>query len=153
MFVREMSREECQGVVTAGDLARLACSRDGQPYIVPITYPHPGNKLYSISMPGQKKKIDWMRINPRVWLQIAEFASNRRWKSVVVTGERKQDGSPQEEIDRRGTNFAQTAARRKEITWQVCVRLHSATRGYTQVHNLQTALALTWADRTPLRRY
>lgn len=37
MFVREMSREKCQAVVAAGDLARLACCRGGQPYIVPIS--------------------------------------------------------------------------------------------------------------------
>ncbi len=36
----------------------------------------------------------------------------------------------------------------KEITWQLCARLGSATRGYTQVYNLQSALALTWAHRT-----
>lgn len=84
MFVRVMSREECQRAVAAGDLARLACCRDDQPYIVPITYAHSGNRLYCFSMPGQK--IDWMRSNPKVSLQIAEFASNRQWKSVVVTG-------------------------------------------------------------------
>lgn len=84
MFVRVMSREECQGVAAAGDLARLACCRDDQPYIVPITYAQSGNRLYCFSMPGQK--IDWMRSNPKVSLQIAEFASNRQWKSVVVTG-------------------------------------------------------------------
>ncbi|MCG5485112.1 MAG: pyridoxamine 5'-phosphate oxidase family protein [Sinorhizobium meliloti] len=84
MFVREMSREECQGVVTAGDLARLACCRDGQPYIVPITYAHSSNRLYCFSMPGQK--IDWMRSNPKVSLQVDQFASKRRWKCVVVTG-------------------------------------------------------------------
>lgn len=84
MFVREMSREECQGVVAAGDLARLACCRGGQPYIVPITYAHSGKAFYFFSIPGQK--IDWMRSNPKVSLQISEFASNRRWKSVVVTG-------------------------------------------------------------------
>ena len=77
MFVREMSREKCQAVVAAGDLARLACCRGGQPYIVPITYAHSGKAFYFFSMPGQK--IDWMRSNPKVSLQISEFASNRRW--------------------------------------------------------------------------
>ncbi|PDT85814.1 pyridoxamine 5'-phosphate oxidase family protein [Sinorhizobium sp. BJ1] len=84
MFVREMSREECHGIVAAGDLARLACCRGDQPYIVPITYAHSGNRLYCFSMPGQK--IDWMRTNPKVSLQIDGFVSNRQWKSVLVTG-------------------------------------------------------------------
>ncbi len=73
MFVREMSREECQAPVAAGSLARL-----------PITYAHSGNCLHCFSVPV--KKIDWMRSNSNVSLQIDEFASNRQWKSVVVTG-------------------------------------------------------------------
>lgn len=99
MFVREMSREECQGVVTAGDLARLACCRDGQPYIVPITYAHSSNRLYCFSMPGQK--IDWMRSNPKVSLQIDQFASKRRWKCVVVTGRYRELPAAQGRQDER----------------------------------------------------
>lgn len=52
MFVREMSREECQALVAARRLARLACCKVGQPYIVPITYAHSGNCLHCFSMPG-----------------------------------------------------------------------------------------------------
>ncbi len=86
MFVREMRREECQAVVAAGDLARLACCKDGQPYIVPITYAHSGNCLYCFSMPGQK--IDWMRSNSNISLQIDEFvaiASGRAWSLRAIT--------------------------------------------------------------------
>lgn len=84
MFVREMSRDQCRGIVAAGDLARLACCRDGQPYIVPITCALAGTHLYCFSMPGQK--IDWMRANPKVCLQIDEFSGKRNWRSVVLTG-------------------------------------------------------------------
>jgi uncharacterized protein len=84
MFIREMSDEECRNLVAAGDLARLACCRDGQPYVVPITYALAGTCLYCFSMPGQK--VGWMRSNPNVCLQIDEFSSKRQWKSVVLTG-------------------------------------------------------------------
>ncbi|PST20607.1 pyridoxamine 5'-phosphate oxidase family protein [Mesorhizobium plurifarium] len=99
MFVKEMSREECQSVVAAADLARLACCKEGQPYIVPINYALLGNCLYCFSMPGQK--IDWMRSNPKVALQIGEFASNRQWKSVVVRGRYRELAQTEGRCDER----------------------------------------------------
>nr|WP_324280228.1 MULTISPECIES: pyridoxamine 5'-phosphate oxidase family protein [Sinorhizobium] len=50
-------------IVAAGDLARLGCCRDGQPYVVPIRYALSGNRIYCFSMSGQK--IDWTRNNQR----------------------------------------------------------------------------------------
>ncbi len=92
MFVKEMSRQECNSVVQAGHLARLACCKEGRPYIVPITYAFAGNCLYCFSVPGQK--IEWMRANPNVCLQIDEFSGGRQWKSVLVFG-RYQELSPE----------------------------------------------------------
>ncbi len=52
MFVSEMSREECHGVVAAGDLA--AGMLQGRPAPHRADYLRaPGNKLYSFSMLGQ----------------------------------------------------------------------------------------------------
>ncbi|PTM94203.1 pyridoxamine 5'-phosphate oxidase family protein [Mycoplana dimorpha] len=84
MYVREMSYPECHSLVAGGDLARLACCKDGQPYIVPITYALEGQCVYCFSMPGQK--VEWMRDNPKVCLQVDTFYSGRQWKSVVVSG-------------------------------------------------------------------
>ncbi len=38
MFIREMTEEECIAVVKSGRLARLACSKEDRPYVVPIHY-------------------------------------------------------------------------------------------------------------------
>lgn len=38
MVIREMSREECLGVLARGRLARLACARANQPYVVPVYF-------------------------------------------------------------------------------------------------------------------
>ncbi len=84
MILREMTREESMAVVSSGRLARLACTRDGQPYIVPIHYAFADHYLYSFSMPGQK--VDWMRANPKVCVQIDDLGTARNWKSVVVYG-------------------------------------------------------------------
>ncbi|AAK65280.1 pyridoxamine 5'-phosphate oxidase family protein [Sinorhizobium meliloti] len=84
MFVKEMSRHECNSVIQAGHVARLACCKEGMPYIVPINYAFTGQCLYGFSMPGQK--TDWMRENPHVCLEIEEISGERQWKSVLVFG-------------------------------------------------------------------
>ena len=72
MLVKEMTQEECIAVVSNGRMGNLACARDNRPYVVPIYYAFSENHLYSFSMPGQK--IDWMRSNPRVCVQVDSFS-------------------------------------------------------------------------------
>lgn len=84
MIVKEMSRHECTELLAAGRLGHLGCSKDGQPYVVPVHYAYASNSLYSFSVPGQK--IDWMRENPKVCMQVQVRDENRGWRSVVVNG-------------------------------------------------------------------
>jgi len=84
MHIRTLSALECTKVLTANRVARLACAKDGQPYVVPVHYAYADNHLYAFSMPG--KKIDWMRANPLVSAQVDERDEGRGWKSVVVDG-------------------------------------------------------------------
>ncbi|WP_284274172.1 pyridoxamine 5'-phosphate oxidase family protein [Mesorhizobium huakuii] len=84
MLIRTLSALECTKVLTANRLAALACSRDAQPYVVPIYYAYAENHLYAFSMPG--KKIEWMRSNPKVSLQVNERGEERDWRSVIVDG-------------------------------------------------------------------
>ncbi|MEO9341026.1 pyridoxamine 5'-phosphate oxidase family protein [Mesorhizobium sp. SB112] len=84
MIVREMTHDECSAVIAASRLARLACALDNQPYLVPIHYAFAAGVLYSFSMPGQK--IDWMRNNSKVCIQIDQFGEPREWRSVLVYG-------------------------------------------------------------------
>jgi nitroimidazol reductase NimA-like FMN-containing flavoprotein (pyridoxamine 5'-phosphate oxidase superfamily) len=102
MIVREMTEQENTAVVSAGRLARLACAKEGQPYVVPIHYAFADHHLYSFSMPGQK--VDWMLSNPKVCVQIDDLSSARSWKSVVVYG------TFEELPDRIGTKVARDHA-------------------------------------------
>jgi nitroimidazol reductase NimA-like FMN-containing flavoprotein (pyridoxamine 5'-phosphate oxidase superfamily) len=75
MVIREMDRKECLTVLARTRLARLACSRDNQPYIVPVTLicrsPEEGEPcLYGVTIPGQK--VEWMRANPMVCVEVDE---------------------------------------------------------------------------------
>ena len=60
MLIHTLSALECTKLLAANRVGRLACAKDGQPYVVPNA--HAGKHLYAFSMPG--KKIEWMRANP-----------------------------------------------------------------------------------------
>ena len=79
-----MTRQECVAVLSACRLGRLACVSENRPYIVPIHFVFANDYLYSFSTQGQK--IDWMRTNPLVCVQVDQFAPCREWRSVLVYG-------------------------------------------------------------------
>lgn len=84
MIIREMTEDECRGVLERANFGRLACARDNQPYVVPIYFSYSGGHVYGFSTAGQK--IDWMRANPLVCLEVDERTDRERWVSVVVSG-------------------------------------------------------------------
>jgi nitroimidazol reductase NimA-like FMN-containing flavoprotein (pyridoxamine 5'-phosphate oxidase superfamily) len=86
MVIREMSREECLRVLAGGRLARLACARENQPYVVPVylAYHEASACLYGFTTPGQK--VEWMRANPLVCVELDEVAAYDQWVSVIATG-------------------------------------------------------------------
>ena len=89
MVIRDMSSEECVGVLARMKVARLACAFKNQPYVVPtfLVYHErmPGDAcLYGFTTVGQK--VEWMRSNPLVCVEVDEVESNSKWVSVVVFG-------------------------------------------------------------------
>ena len=64
MVVHELTEQECHAVLARTNVARLACARDNQPYIVPIHIDLDNGYLYGYSSQGLK--IEWMRQNPLV---------------------------------------------------------------------------------------
>ena len=84
MIVKELTEHECTNLLTGAKLGHLACARDNRPYVVPITFAFADNHIYSFSLIGQK--IEWMRQNPDVCLQVDDFEESRGWKSVVAYG-------------------------------------------------------------------
>jgi uncharacterized protein len=89
MIIQEMNREECLATLGRTRLGRLACAREGQPYVVPcyFVYDRPTldeDYLYSFATEGQK--IEWMRANPLVCVEVDEVTNIEQWSSIVVFG-------------------------------------------------------------------
>ena len=94
--VDEMEIPESEEVLDRVGYGHLACSRDDQPYVVPVNYFYDKPDIYIYTTEGMKTEI--IRANPRVCLQVEEVVDNGDWRSVIVTGEAEQitDGKERE---------------------------------------------------------
>jgi nitroimidazol reductase NimA-like FMN-containing flavoprotein (pyridoxamine 5'-phosphate oxidase superfamily) len=84
MVVQEMTRNDCLDALARASLGRLACARDNQPYIVPIYFVYEEPYLYGFTTLGQK--IEWMRSNPLVCVELDEVEAPEQWMSILVFG-------------------------------------------------------------------
>jgi len=89
MVIREMSWDECRRVLAGASVARLACAYRNQPYVVPVYLAYHsqfgGDEcLYGFTAHGQK--VEWMRANPLVCVEVEEVASQDQWVTVLAFG-------------------------------------------------------------------
>lgn len=82
--VRELSDTEIVEILSRVGYGHLACSRDDRPYVVPIHYAYSEGVVYLYTTEG--KKVEIIRTNPHVCLQVEEVEDNQDWNSVIVEG-------------------------------------------------------------------
>ena len=101
MLIHELSSNDCAEVLRRINLGRLGCSRFDQPYIVPIHFSFDAERscVYAFSTIGQK--IDWMRENPKVCLEVEDIGDKDHWTTVLVTGRYEEIQQPHEAEARR----------------------------------------------------
>ena len=85
MVIEQLNDHECRELLARTHIARLACCLGNQPYVVPVDVDYFDGFLYGFSMLGQK--IEWMRVNPLVCVEIDELTTRRDWESVVIVGQ------------------------------------------------------------------
>ena len=83
--ILEMRDGEMYDLLRRVGYGHLACSRDDQPYVVPIYFAYDGEAIFIYTTEGKKSAA--MDSNPKVCLQVEEFLADSMWKSVVVIGE------------------------------------------------------------------
>ena len=114
MLIHDMTREASIDLLVRTPLCRLACAREGQPYVTPIHCVHHKNYLYSFSRLGQK--IAWMRANPLVCVEADELASLQDWATVIVLGKYEElPDTPQYEVHRKR---AYDLLQRRPVWWE-----------------------------------
>ena len=73
VIVSEMTAQECRMHLAASRVGRLACVRDGMPYVVPISFVYEDGHIYSFSLIGHK--VSAMRGHPQVCFEVDEIRS------------------------------------------------------------------------------
>jgi nitroimidazol reductase NimA-like FMN-containing flavoprotein (pyridoxamine 5'-phosphate oxidase superfamily) len=136
MFIDEMTFKECCAALKKVNVGRLACAHDGQPYAVPINFAFDGTYLYGFTTLGQK--IEWMRANPLVCLEVDEVISESQWMSIVVFGryEELPDEPKYEYARKRALSFLQKRANWWEpaISQEHRDQAHSLTPIFYRIH-------------------
>jgi uncharacterized protein len=84
MLIQELTREDNLNLLAHMRLGRLACSRGAQPYVVPSYFAYADNYLYSFATVG--RKIEWMRANPLVCVEMDEVVTPEEWVSIIISG-------------------------------------------------------------------
>ena len=98
MAIHELSEEECRALLARASMGRLGCSLDNQPYVVPIRFAYEPDYLYVFATFG--KKIEWMRVNPKVCVEIDEIETISQWISVIVDGYYQELSEPKYAAER-----------------------------------------------------
>lgn len=101
MLIHELTTDECLAVVACAEFGRLACAHGDQPYIVPIFYAFDVERrcLYAFSTVGQK--IEWMRENPLVCVEIEDIRDKTHWTTVLVFGRYEELGDTADDVAAR----------------------------------------------------
>jgi hypothetical protein len=84
MLINKMTVQQCEEFLDRKGFGRLGCIHDNKPYVVPIYFSYESERLYGFSTLG--RKIECMRANPLVCVEVDEVVSNNSWISVIVSG-------------------------------------------------------------------
>ena len=83
--MKTLQDDQARALLSACRMGHLGCIDGGEPYVVPINYLLDEGSIYSHSLPG--RKIDAMRANPRVCLQVNQIDDDFHWRSAIAYGD------------------------------------------------------------------
>jgi nitroimidazol reductase NimA-like FMN-containing flavoprotein (pyridoxamine 5'-phosphate oxidase superfamily) len=80
----ELTYNEMEELIHAETVMRIGCHADGVTYIIPISYAYDGDYFYCRATEG--KKLEMLRKNPDVCVQLDDTKNLSNWKSVICWG-------------------------------------------------------------------
>jgi len=84
MSISKLGDRDSLAILREGTLGRLGCIAADWPYVVPVNYFFDGRDIYIHTLPG--KKLDALRANPRVCLQVDDIKDSYNWRSMIAYG-------------------------------------------------------------------
>jgi nitroimidazol reductase NimA-like FMN-containing flavoprotein (pyridoxamine 5'-phosphate oxidase superfamily) len=137
MFIHEMTVDECHRALQKASVGRLGCTRNNQPYVVPINFAFDGSYLYGFTTLGQK--IEWLRSNPFVCFEIDEMTGHNEWMSIICFG--RYEELPDKAEYEKARIRAYTLLQKRAMWWEPALisqehrdQPHSLTPIFYRIH-------------------
>ena len=86
--IRDLSDAEIDDLLKRVGYGHLACSKNDEPYVVPIHFAYVDGTLLVYTTEGKKSEI--IDENPRVCIQAEEVVDIQNWESDIVDGVAEQ---------------------------------------------------------------
>lgn len=83
-MIGELTKGQIENILQSQAHCRMACTDGLMPYLVPVSYAYDGKYIYCQSKEG--KKINILRKNPNVCVQVETMSGMNNWQSVIVYG-------------------------------------------------------------------
>lgn len=84
-MISKLKKQQIEEVLLDNIFGHIGCNDGFNTYVYPINYLYDGKNIICHSPSGSKIQV--MRENKRVCLQVDEIKKNVRWKSVMIHGE------------------------------------------------------------------
>jgi nitroimidazol reductase NimA-like FMN-containing flavoprotein (pyridoxamine 5'-phosphate oxidase superfamily) len=131
VVIHEMSKDECLQWMHGVRLGRLACANKNQPYIIPVylAFHRPPNDeldFYGFTTPGLK--VEWMRTNPLVCVEMDEIEHDNKWLSIVALGhyeELPDDVTGKDFAGNYERQMAYQVLQARATWWEPAVTIHA----------------------------
>ena len=140
MLIEEATTQASLDLLARARLGRLACAQGSQPYVVPFYFAYHHNYLYSFTTVGQK--VEWMRANPLVCVEVDEVVSTHKWMSVIVFGRYEELlDTPEWRSERE---FASKLLQQHAMWWSLVIQRPLSTA--QSVYYYRSSTAFTWPE-------
>ena len=85
-MIKNLDEKAARKLLKEQKFGHLGCVLEsGEPYVVPVNYLYKDDEIYIHCLPGQK--LDALRANGKVCLQVEKIEKSCRWKSAIAFGE------------------------------------------------------------------
>jgi hypothetical protein len=86
-MIKMLEKKKCLELLRENYVGHLGFISQSAPFVVPITYYYDAEHHSIISYSGEGHKIDGMRQNRLVSMEVDEIKTVNQWQSVLVQGE------------------------------------------------------------------
>lgn len=83
-MIVDLTKDECERILAENRYGHLGCCDGDEPYVIPVTYVYRDGLCYGYTHAG--RKVEVLRKNPKMCLQVEKVESAGRWESVVCWG-------------------------------------------------------------------